>query len=253
MIPISFVQLHESREHDHLQAIVKVSAKLSNAIVSRMVQEGILKFSKNGKQKLVVRDEVTTKIYEDLSRKYNKPSTDEYLSQLPTPESKSQFQTTLSSETLQRRFHDVLQVSRSDLQMQTNSTMTSSKQRSGGDSKSSQISAKIDPKKLSGEFYLQSSQGGGKSSVPSTQMTSEQDSSAFQQARDKLGESSYEPFAVPAAENSKKSFHKAGQKQRRDDSPELSCSQNALLNDDSVSLPAQPMFQSRRPRLQMSQ
>jgi hypothetical protein len=218
-----------------------------------MIQEGIIKFSTNGKQKLVVRDEVTSKIYHDLARKYNKPAREEDLSQLPTPESKNQFQKSLQSETLQQKFHDVLQVSRSDLHMQTNNAMTALKQRGAGDFKLSQNSAGVDPKQLSGEFYLQSSQGKGKSSVPSKQAALDQDSSAFQQARDKLGESSYEPFAVATAENSKKSFHKAGQKQRRDDSPEPSCSQNALLTDASVTLPAQPMFQSRRPRLQMSQ
>jgi hypothetical protein len=71
-----------------------------------------------------------------------------------------------------------------------------------------------------------------------------------------LGESSFEPFAVVPVESSKKSFQKAGQKQRKEDrctSPELSCSQNALLNDDSVSLPAQPIFQTKRPKLQLSQ
>lgn len=233
--------------------MIKVSAKLSNAIVSRMVQEGIIKFSANGKQKLVVRDEVTAKIYADLARKYNKPAREEDLSQLPTPESKHQYQAALQPDALQQRFHDVLQVSRSDLQMQPKNAMTTLKQRGGGDSKLSQHAGKVDPKKLSQEFHLQSSQGKENSRAPSKQATSDQDSSVFQQARDKLGESSYEPFAITTAENSKKSFHKAGQKHRRDESPEISCSQNALLNDDSVSLPAQPMFQSRRPRLQMSQ
>ena len=217
-----------------------------------MVQEGIIKFSSNGKQKLVVRDEVTSKIYDDLARKYNKPVREEDLSQLPTPESKNQFQKSFQSETLQQKFHDVLQVSRSDLQMQTNNAMTALKQRGAGGFRLSQNSARVDPKQLSGEFHLQSSQGTGQSRVPSKQAASDQDSSTFLQARDKLGESSYEPFVVATAET-KKSFHKVGQKQRRDDSPELSCSQNALLTDASVTLPAQPMFQSRRPRLQMSQ
>ena len=230
--------------------MIKVSAKLSNAIVSRMVQEGILKFSTNGKQKLVVRDSVTAKIYDDLARKYNKPVREEDLSQLTTPESKKKSHSTLCSDTLQQRFHDVLQVSRSDLQMQTNNA-TALKRR-GGDSRLSQESAKLNPKILSEEFNLQTSQSERKSRVPCNNSTLDQDSSMFQQARDKLGESSFEPFAVAPAE-SKKSFQKAGQKQRREESPHLSCSQNAPLNDDSVSLPAQPLFLSKKPRLQMSQ
>ena len=232
--------------------MIKVSAKLSNAIVSRMVQEGILKFSTNGKQKLVVRDSVTAKIYDDLARKYNKPVREEDLSQLTTPESKKISQSTLHSDTLQQRFHDVLQVSRSDLQMQTNNATTALKRR-GGDSRLSQESAKLNPKILSEEFNLQTSQSERKSRVPCNHSTLDQDSSVFQQARDKLGESSFEPFAVAPAESIKKSFQKAGQKQHRDESPHISCSQNAPLNDDSVSLPAQPLFLSKKPRLQMSQ
>ena len=119
--------------------------------------------------------------------------------------------------------------------------------------KFSQDSSQLAPKKLSGDFDSLKSQGMGKSKVSGKVATFEQDSSTYLQARDRLGESSFEPFAVVPVESSKKSFQKGGQKQRRDDSPELSCSQNAPLNDDSVSLPAQPMFQSKRPRLQLSQ
>lgn len=234
---------------------MKVSAKLSNAIVSRMVQEGILKFSANGKQKLVVRDAVTSKIHEDLARKYNKPVREEDLSQLPTPESKKLSQAALQSDVLHQRFHDVLQVSRSDLQIQTTNAETQMKRR-GVDMRLSQESAKLAPKKLSGDFDSLKSQGMGKSQAVGKVAAFEQDSSTFQLARDRLGESSFEPFAVVPVESSKKSFQKAGQKQRKEDrctSPELSCSQNALLNDDSVSLPAQPIFQTKRPKLQLSQ
>lgn len=117
----------------------------------------------------------------------------------------------------------------------------------------SQESAKLAPKKLSGDFDSLKSQGMGKSQAVGKVAAFEQDSSTFQLARDRLGESSFEPFAVVPVESSKKSFQKAGQKQRKEDSPELSCSQNALLNDDSVSLPAQPIFQTKRPKLQLSQ
>ena len=231
---------------------MKVSAKLSNAIISRMVQEGILKFSSNGKQKLVVRDAITAKIYDDLARKFNKPVREEDLSQLTTPESKKQSQKAPQSDVLHQRFHDVLQVSRSDLQMQNNNVGTVLKRREG-DSRFSQDSAKVDPRKLSEEFHLKKSKSEGKSGGPSRLATFDQDSSTFQQTRDKMGESSFEPFAVAPVESSKKSFQKSGQKQHRDESPELSCSQNAELNDDSVSLPAQPMFQYKRSRLQTSQ
>ena len=117
----------------------------------------------------------------------------------------------------------------------------------------SQESTKMSPKILSGEFHLHASQTERKSGVPSYYATLDHDSSAFQQARDKLGESSFEPFAVAPADNSRKSFQKAGQKHIRDESPHMSCSQNALLNDDSVSLPAQPVFVTKKPKLQMSQ
>jgi hypothetical protein len=217
-----------------------------------MVQEGILKFSANGKQKLVVRDAVTEKIYDELARKYNKPVREEDLSQLTTPESKKPSQITLESGLLQQKFHDVLQVSRSDLQMQSNNATTALKRR-GGDIRLSQESANLNPKMLSGEFQLHTSQTERKSIVPNNPAILDQDSSTFQQVRDKLGESSFEPFAVAPADSSKKSFQKAGQKQSRNDSPHLSCSQNALLNDDSVSLPAQPMFLTKKSRLQMSQ
>jgi hypothetical protein len=218
-----------------------------------MVQEGILKFSSNGKQKHVVRDAITAKIYDDLARKFNKPVREEDLSQLTTPESKKQSQKAPHSDALHQKFHDVLQVSRSDLQIQTNNVGTVLKRREKGDMRLSQDSAKVDPRKLSEEFHLKTSKCEDKSGVPSRQATFDQDSSTFQQARDKLGESSFEPFAVALVDNSKKSFQKSGQKQCRDDSLELSCSQNAELNDKSVSLPAQPMFQYKRPRLQSSQ
>jgi hypothetical protein len=229
--------------------VIKVSAKLSNAIVSRMVQEGILKFSANGKQKLVVRDAVTTRIYDELARKYNKPVREEDLSQITTPESKKKSQTMTECGALRQKFHDVLQVSRSDLQMQSNNAATSLKRR-GGDLRLNHDSASLNPKVLLGDFQLHSEEN---LRVQSNHATLDQDSTAFQQARVKLGESSFEPFAVAPAENSKKMFQKARQKHIRDDSPHLSCSQNALLNDDSVSLPAQPMFLSKKPRLKMSQ
>jgi hypothetical protein len=216
-----------------------------------MVQEGILKFSANGKQKLVIRDSVTAKIHADLARKYSKPAREEDLSQLPTPEYKKQSHK-FQSDGLNQKFHEVLQVSRSELKVRTNNPESSLTRRKE-DFRFQQDMTELDPKRLQRDFDSQASQKEERCGASNQQATLQQDSSAFQQVRDKSGESSFEPFVVATVESMKKSFQKAGQKQIRGDSYELSCSQNALLDDNSVSLPVQPMFQSKKIRLQTSQ